>query len=307
MEVYSEFLTRLASGGELFTTFTPLFGKTELTMRFTDVFDVDRSYFNMTLEEAEHFSAEEKRKRLSGYRGHERDARARGIPLLGSGRIFLSDEETIREAHIEHIPRHWFKLWGIDFGIGHPFAAVLILWDKDNDVIHVHHCIRMNSEDSAGNPMLSLPLQHAKAMSAIGGNVRVAWPQDGTAREKSTGKPLSDMYKQQGLKMLEKHAAWEDGSNSTEKGILEMEERFSTGRLKVAAHLSDWWDEYRTYHRKDGEIVKVRDDLMSATRVAIMAKRFALVTELGSALKDKTRGSRISAGVDQDDPLGLWS
>jgi len=38
---------------------------------------------------------------------------------------------------------------------------------------------------------------------------------------------------------------------------------------------SERWDEYRMHHRKDGRIVKVRDDLMVATRYAIMSLRYA--------------------------------
>jgi hypothetical protein len=41
------------------------------------------------------------------------------------------------------------------------------------------------------------------------------------------------------------------------------------------AHLSDWLEERRFYHRKDGQIVKIKDDLLSATRVALMMKRYA--------------------------------
>ena len=40
-------------------------------------------------------------------------------------------------------------------------------------------------------------------------------------------------------------------------------------------HLNDWWEEFRLYHRKDGGLVKEGDDLMSATRYAIMMLRFA--------------------------------
>jgi hypothetical protein len=37
--------------------------------------------------------------------------------------------------------------------------------------------------------------------------------------------------------------------------------------LQVFKHLTDWFDEYRLYHRKDGRRVhKGGDDLMSATR-----------------------------------------
>mgnify|MGYP003656577542 FL=1 len=54
-----------------------------------------------------------------------------------------------------------------------------------------------------------------------------------------------------------------------------MQQRFEDGRLLVASHLDDWFNEYRMYHREDGKIVKLRDDMMSATRYGIMSLRFA--------------------------------
>jgi len=43
-----------------------------------------------------------------------------------------------------------------------------------------------------------------------------------------------------------------------------------TGRFKVAAHCADWFEEFRGYCRKDNQIVKYKDDLMSATRIAVI-------------------------------------
>lgn len=294
MDVYAEFLTRLGANGRLFTTFTPLLGKTELVIRFMEEMSPDRSYVNMTLEEAEHFSEDDKKQRLAGYRRHERDARGKGVPLLGSGRVFPYEEATITEAALDYIPPAWVKLWGIDFGIGHPFAAVLILWDRDNDVIHVYHCVRMVDDER-----LSLPIHHAAAMKPIGASVPVAWPQDGTAREKGSGEPLALLYRKQGLIMLPDHATHADGSVSTEAGIMEIDERMATGRFKVSAQLSDWFEEYRTYHRKDGQIVKERDDLMSATRVAVMMKRFARLAPLGGYRKKRMQNP-VAEDVDFD-------
>jgi Terminase RNaseH-like domain len=54
-----------------------------------------------------------------------------------------------------------------------------------------------------------------------------------------------------------------------------MDARMQTGRFKVFAELNDWWEEYRLFHRKDGKVVKEGDDLMSATRYAVMMLRFA--------------------------------
>jgi len=39
-------------------------------------------------------------------------------------------------------------------------------------------------------------------------------------------------------------------------------------KAQGAAHLFEWFDEYGGYHRKDGKVVKIDDDLMSATRAA---------------------------------------
>ena len=56
------------------------------------------------------------------YPEHEREARTKGIPSLGSGRVFPIAEETILCDPIP-IPKHWFQIVGIDFGWEHPFAA----------------------------------------------------------------------------------------------------------------------------------------------------------------------------------------
>ena len=273
--VYSECLARIGpKKGILYMTFTPLKGKSSVVMRYTDEPSEDRGFIVMTIEDAGHYTPEERLVIIAGYPAHERDARARGIPLFGDGLIFPYIEEEFTEEGFrpDEVPLHWAKMWAIDFGIGHPFAAVLAAWDKDTDVIHVLHAIRMKD---------ALPLQHAVPMKAIGASVPVAWPQDGTSREKTTGETIAVGYKQQGLLMLPTHATWEDGGVSTEAGILEMQDRMTTGRLKIAKHLKEWHEERRMYHRKDGQIVKVHDDLMSATRVWVMAKRHARPVPLG--------------------------
>jgi phage terminase large subunit-like protein len=291
-DIYSEGLARFsATGGMCYMTFTPLKGMSNVAMLFLGKnTEPTRGHVTMTIEDAEHIKPEDREAIIKAYPAHERDARSKGIPMLGEGRIFQYAADSITEAPLEYVPLHWTKLWGIDFGIGHPFAAVLSYWDRDNDVIHIAHTIRVSDQ---------LPIMHAAAMKPIGANVPVAWPQDGTARSKSDGKPLHTIYRAQGLLMLGTHATFPDGSNSTEAGILEMSERMATGRLKVAAHLADWFDEFHMYHRKDGLIVKEHDDIMSATRIAVMAKTHGRAVALGGQ-RFKRRGSNIARGVDFD-------
>lgn len=77
--------------------------------------------------------------------------------------------------------------------------------------------------------------------------------------------------------MLPEKVTFVDGGNSVEAGLLDMLERMQSGRFKVAKHLNDFFEEFRMYHRKDGKLVKVDDDILSATRYAIMALRFSTV------------------------------
>lgn len=289
IDVYSECLTRItATKGFIYMTFTPLLGMSEVVMRYLNEKSDDRGYVTMTIEDAAHIAPEERAKIIAGYPAHQRDARAKGIPMLGSGRVFQYSDDAVSEPPIEHVPAHWFKLWGVDFGIDHPFAAVLILWDKDADVIHVHHAYRQSDAQ---------PINHAAYMKPIGERVPVAWPQDGHQRQTGSMEPIAKQYKSHGLAMMEHHATFPDGSNSTEAGIMLMDERFKNGKLKVSSMLSMWFEEFRLYHRKDGLIVKLRDDLMSATRVGIMALRHARQVPLGKGAP-KRRSDGLARDID---------
>lgn len=293
LDVYSETLTRVtATGGMLFMTFTPLKGMSEVVMRFLQESSPDRGDVNMVIEDAKHIPVEERARIIAGYPAHERDARVRGVPMLGSGRIFQYADDAVSEPTLTYIPQHWVKIWGVDFGIDHPFAAVLLLWDRDNDVIHIHHAFKMKDAKI---------IQHAERIKSVAAAVPVAWPQDGWQRDRGQLIPLAKLYRPYGVLMLAQHAAYPDGSNSTEAGIKEMDERFGNGKLKVGAHLSEWFNEFRIYHRKDGLIVKLNDDLMSATRVGIMARRFAKAVPLGpKPLTNHDAENPIAKGVDFD-------
>jgi len=76
--------------------------------------------------------------------------------------------------------------------------------------------------------------------------------------------------------MLHEHAHYfDDRSVSVEAGLMDMLTRMQTGKFKVFKSHNDWWEEFRLYHRKDGKVVFEGDDLMSATRYAMMMLRFA--------------------------------
>lgn len=222
-----------------------------------------RSVTTMTIYDVEHYTDEERAAIIDGWPAHEREARAKGIPQLGSGRIFPISEDAIKIEPFP-IPAHWFVLAGIDFGFDHPTAAAKIAWDKDADVIYVTHCYRKRE---------ATPVIHAGALKSWG-IIPWSWPHDGN-NDTAAGENLATQYRNQGLSFLPERATDEDGTNSVEAGLMDMLDRMQTERLKVFSNLNDWFEEFRLYHRKDGKIVKENDDILSATRYAIMMKRYA--------------------------------
>lgn len=302
-DVYTEALTRItATKGMVYITFTPLQGPTEVVNKFMSPKDeekeyakLNRAHVNMTIDDAKHIAPEERATIIAGWPEHEREAREKGIPMLGSGKIFRSPESAIRIDPIPIMP-YWRHLWGMDFGQDHPFAAVAMAWDVDTDTIYVYHTIRMSDKTI---------VQQAAAMKAIkgGGMMPAAWPQDGHVRKEWGGelKPIAKIFKLNGVQTLPEHAKHLDGSNSTEAGLLMMDERMKSNRFKVFSTLPDWWDEFRVYHRKDGQIVKVKDDLMSATRTGVMQIRSAkaVLYDPVSGIGGRKQGD-IAAGVDFD-------
>lgn len=289
MEIYSEELARLTvTKGIIFTTFTSMKGDTALTDRFFK--DRPEAMVQMGLADAKHIPQEDWEEHIAKFLPHERIARIYGGIMRGEGRVFLTPEETIAEPLIERVPGHWFKIWGIDFGIGHPFAAALLLWDKDNDIIHLHHIVRIKD---------AISLVHADHMKRIAGNVPVAWPRDGTDRDAHSGEPIAAGYRKHGLKMLSDHATWPEGVVSTYAGIKEMDERFKSGKLLVAQHLGEFFEEYRQYHYDKGKIVKLNDDILSAVRIGIMMKRFAQMVPLGRP-PSRLATTQMARNVDFD-------
>lgn len=266
-DVYIEGITRTnATGGPVRLTFTPLKGMSSVVARYLLEDSPDRSVVRMTIEDAEHYSPEDRARIIASYPAHEREARTKGVPSLGSGRIFPIEESEI-VCDPFSIPSHWVQINGIDFGWDHPFAAVRLAWDRDNDRVYIIGEYRQRE---------SSPIIHAAAIKPWGAWIPTAWPHDGLQHDKGSGEQLAAQYRAQGLSLTKDRATFDDGSNGVEAGVSDMLQRMQTGRWKVFSTCQSWLEEFRLYHREDGKIVKERDDLISASRYALMMKRFAI-------------------------------
>lgn len=264
-DVYFEGITRTnATKGSVMVTFTPLKGMSAVVARYLLEDSPDRIVVTMTIEDAEHYTPEERQKIIDSYPAHEREARTKGIPTMGSGLIFPVLEENIVIDPFE-IPRHWVQICGIDFGWDHPTAAAHLAWDRDADVVYLVKDYRQRQQS---------PIFHAAALKQWGPWLPWAWPHDGN-NDTAAGTNLADQYRNQGLNMLPERATFLDGTNAVEAGLMEMLDRMQTGRWKVFRTCGAWLEERRLYHRVDGKVVKERDDTISASRYAMMMLRFA--------------------------------
>lgn len=274
-DIYDEGLARtIATRGIAALTFTPLLGMSAVVARFLMQTNPDRIDVNMTIEDAEHIPAEERERIIRSFPAHEREARARGVPTLGSGRIFPVEEERLIVTPFA-LPAHWVRIAGIDFGWDHPTAVVWLAWDRDTDTVYVTDCYR-----AAERPMA----QHASAIRAKGAWIPVAWPHDGN-NDTAAGPRLAQQYRDEAVAMLFEHAQFPESSHSADKpqsrvsveaGVSEMYQRMESGRWRVFAHCHDWLEEFRLYHRDNGRIVKQRDDALDASRYALMMLRHAI-------------------------------
>ena len=290
MEIYIEHIARLlATLGIIFTTYTPLKGRTPLVTRFDRETAHDRGLVKVSIWDClghlpHTMTKEQVEEIIERFPAHQRQARAYGDPILGEGAIFTHPEEDLKFDVLQvpggqgpFVPAYWHKLWGIDFGINHPFGAMLIGWDKDNDIIYVLDGFRVEG---------ATKLVHVPRIRAICSDAPVAWPHDGHDRDKGSGEELAEQYKQpapgmDGLRMLPDHAQFEDGGYSTEAIIVEVTDRENTGRIKYARHLNEFFEERRDYHREKGLIVKKNDDMLSALFKAVMDRRHAKPCGMG--------------------------
>lgn len=272
--LFGQCITRTANtGGHVTMTFTPEDGVTQVVAQFTQNIKPGQRLIGATWDDAPHLTEKVKTQLMAAYGEHERDMRTKGIPLFGSGPVFPIPESEIAIDPFE-IPDFWPMIAAVDFGWDHPTAIVWLRWDRDTDTVYVVDEYRKRKETVAF---------HATALISKP-SCPVVWPHDGMKHETGSGISMADQYRQHGVNMLPQHftnplAPGEKGMGNykVEPGINALIERMQTGRFKVFRTCNEWFDEYRMYHRENGKIVAVADDLMSATRYAAQSLRFAEV------------------------------
>jgi phage terminase large subunit-like protein len=266
LDIYAECLIRTMptgsfQGGRVMLTFTPLRGLSDTVLSFMPNGELptgpqpgSRYVVQAGWDDVPHLAEADKQDMLAAMPPHQREARTRGIPMLGAGVIYpvLEDDYVIPDMPLQP---HWYRAYGLDVGWNRT-AAVWGAYDKEADLWYLY------SEHYRGQAEPSI---HAAGIRARGDWIAGVIDPASRGRTQDDGTQLLEQYTGLGLTL-------QTALNGRETGIYRVWEYLSTGRLKVFASLVNWRKEVRLYRRDErGNIIKADDHLMDATRYLLMS------------------------------------
>lgn len=158
--IYTEAVTRTATtGGLVLTGFTALKGVTPLIAHLLPEFadgeatDPETSghwYTFIGWDDIPyaHLSKKDREETMRAYLPHEIEARTKGIPRLGSGKVWPVDERTYVVKSFD-VPIHWPRLKAIDPGYNDPTAILDFAYDMEADTAYVVADYRKNLQHMA--------------------------------------------------------------------------------------------------------------------------------------------------------------
>lgn len=243
-EIYTECIMRLRGvegvkePGICLLMFTPLKGLSDVVMRYiphgrfpiegTHPEHPDRFAIAISWDDAPHLSEEDKKTMIAEMPPNERDARTKGIPALGSGRIYPIAEEDIKCAPFP-IPEYFPRAYGLDFGWNNT-AALWIAQDPVSQVKYIYATYKKGKVPDS---------QHVFAIKQRGDWMSGAADPSGGGR-RDDGKMRIDYYRSLGLDL-------HPGYNGLATGIGQVLTEMEAGTLKVFSNLEDFFNEFRIY------------------------------------------------------------
>jgi len=255
-DVYFESLLRtMDCDGIVLCTFTPLLGMSQMCRNYLKPQDEARRFVvQIEWDEVPHLSDQAKKELLASIPEYQREARSKGVPVLGAGAIYPVPESDFVIDPFE-LPPHYPRCYGLDVGWNRTAAAWMARDNETQTFFLYHEHYKAKAE----------PILHAAAIKVAGDWVPGVIDPASRGRSQIDGRKLIEVYRSLGLKLGE-------ADNAVEAGLYKVWNLLSTGRLKVFRGLSNWLSEFRLYQRdEDGNVIKVNDHLMDATRYAVMS------------------------------------
>jgi len=226
-----------------------------------------------------HLDEATKRTLLASTMPHEREARSKGLPSLGSGAIYpIGESEFVVDPF--QLPVYWPRAYGLDVGWNWT-AAIWGAWDRESDTVYVY------TEHYRGQ---AEPSVHVAGIKARGDWIPGVIDPAAAGRSQKDGSQLLEDYQALGLDL-------EPAEHAVESGLFSVWERLSTGRLKVFRSCENWLKEFRVYRRDErGRIVKKFDHCLHPNTLVITRRgRYPIADLVGSVGEVLTVDGRWTA------------
>lgn len=242
-EIYTECLMRLMGTGKepgiAMFAFTPLKGLSEVVLKFlpdgqfpergSPVDEPDKYICRVEWQDVPHLSKEDKETMLKEIPANEREARTKGVPGLGSGRIYPVEESFIVVPSFK-IPDHWPRAFGLDFASPNGYtAAVWVAEDPNTKVRYIYSEYKRSKQ---------IDEYHIEAIRSKGDWIPGGC--DPASGVRDNGTMRSDFYRSKGIDLTA-------GQNAILGGISSILSQFETGTLKIMSHCVEFLKEYRVY------------------------------------------------------------
>lgn len=244
LDVYTESVFRLRSSptkpaGISLLLFTPLKGLTDVVLAYLkdgkyppngEHPDNKNKYVvRIEMDEVPHMSAETKQMYLDECPPSELEARTKGFPAMGSGKIYPYLESQVFVKPFQ-IPDYWPRAFALDFG-HHCTAALWGAKDPHTNVLYIYDEYYHERHETAQI--------HTLNIQARGKWIRGICDPSGGGRQ-DDGRQLKDIFRSHGLDLIE-------GENAFIPGITRNCNMFQNGTLKIFETLEHTKQEYRLY------------------------------------------------------------
>lgn len=206
-----------------------------------------------------HLGEKEKKDMLEATPVYLRDARAKGIPSMGSGAIYPFAVDAIK-CEPFRIPDYFRRGFALDDGWNVTAVGFLAL-DPDQDILYVtaELYLKEHKPDQVASFIKARGTSQYSQVSGRGGEMWMPGVGDAAARTRD-GEQVIAIYQRYLPKM-------QLAEKEVEAGIYDVTMRLAQARLKIFSTCQNTLWEYQRYRRDDkGKIVKKNDHAMDMLR-----------------------------------------
>jgi phage terminase large subunit-like protein len=273
LDIYLECLmrtmTRKGDDGHsmIILTFTPLMGMTPLLLTFLEGTNYDEGEKSVSKwvttagwEDIPHLETNEKDEMLKSYPESERDARSKGVPSIGEGRVYPVVEDRVFVEPFA-IPDFWKRCFAMDFGYKDPTAIIWGAIDPTSDCIYIY------AEHYVSE---APPMTHAAAIKTRDKLAGFVIP--GVCDPSGGGSSTKDGEHTRKAYDRDFNIRMKNAINSIAPGIAEVLTLLTSDRLKIFTSCVHTRQEFVLYqYNKRGEPHDYMNHIMDCLRYLVMS------------------------------------